>query len=331
MATRLVKSAKKRASRRGATHNKEAAPLTEIVINGDIHIPTQVNDLDSFRNWILSARRPQQGRFAWLNGKLWVEVYSELVNHLSVTELEKMRTKACGPDRQPRTEAKNGRHNRSGARDILIDEIVRIPRWVRDVDSYREWAFSADFPEHGRISFLNGKLWVDLCMETDIHSQIKTVITIVVGSIVLNEVLGRFYADKMLLTSRAVGLSQEPDAMFVSNARFAKGLAVLEKGDQSMEVSLSADMVLEVISKSSVKKDAVDANIVYAKAGIAEYWLVDSTIESPELVIMRLVGGKYVAARRHDGWMKSNVFGRSFRLTCKKDASGMSQFNLETK
>lgn len=328
MTTQFVKSITKR---RGVNAQDEAVPLTEIVVNGDVHIPAHVNDLETFRKWTLSARRPQYGRFAWLSGKLWVEVYSELVNHLSATELEKMRTKACGPERQRRTVAKNGRRDFAGAGDILIDEIVRIPHWVRDVDSYRQWAFSDDFPEHGRISFLNGKLWVDLCMETDIHSQIKTVITIVVGSIVLNEAMGRFYADNMLLTSSAFGLSQEPDAMFVSNARFAKGQAVLEKGDQSMEVSLSADMVLEVISKSSIKKDAVEAKIAYANAGIAEYWLVDSTIESPELVIMRLVAGKYVAARRHDGWVKSKVFGRAFRLTSRKDASGMSQFNLETK
>ncbi|MBM3993171.1 MAG: hypothetical protein FJ303_03300 [Planctomycetes bacterium] len=64
---------------------------------------------------------------------------------------------------------------------------------------------------------------------------------------------------------------------------------------------------------------------------MSEYWLADSTIETPELVIMRLVNGKYVAARRDDGWVKSHVFGRSFRLTCRKDVKDVSQFNLETK
>ena len=38
-----------------------------------------------------------------------------------------------------------------------------------------------------------------------------------------------------------------------------------------------------------------------------------------------------VTTRKHDGWIKSKVFGRSFRLTCRKDAKGMSHFNLETK
>ncbi len=93
----------------------------------------------------------------------------------------------------------------------------------------------------------------------------------------------------------------------------------------------AADLALEVVSKTSIEKDLVDSIDLYAKAGITEYWLVDSTVESPELVILRLVAGEYGAARRHDGWVKSNVFGRSVRLTCKKDAKGVSQFNLETK
>src|ERR1017187_519448 len=118
----------------------------------------------------------------------------------------------------------------------------------------------------------------------------------------------------MLLAQRAIGLSQEPDAMFISNARFEKGLAVLKKGGTSLEVSGSADMALEVISASSAVKDRTDLMKLYAKAGVAEYWLVDSTIETPELVIMKLVGGKYVTVRKHDGWVKSKVFSRSFRL-----------------
>lgn len=223
------------------------------------------------------------------------------------------------------------RSRRVRAADIVINGSVHIPPWVTDHDSFRRWAFSDEFPERGRYAFLGGTLWVDLSMETDIHNQIKSVITIVLGSIVLNEALGRFYVDGMLLTDRTIGLSNEPDAMFVSNTSLEKGIAALKMGDRSMELTGAADVVLEVVSKTSIEKDLVDSMDLYAKAGIAEYWLVDSTVESPELIIMRLVAGKYVAARRHDRWVKSNVFGRSFRLTSKLDARGMSQFHLETK
>jgi Uma2 family endonuclease len=215
--------------------------------------------------------------------------------------------------------------------EIVINGNVHIPSWVIDHDSFRRWAFSEAFPERGRFAWLDGRLWVDLSMETDFHSQIKTVITIVLGSIVLNEALGRFYADGMLISNKAIGLSCEPDAMFVSNSRLEKGQAQLQMGDKSLEINGSVDMALEVISKSSIDKDLGNAMQLYAKAAISEYWLVDSTIDSPELVIMRLRSGKYVAARKHGGWVRSHVFGRSFCLTCQKDANGLSQFNLETK
>ncbi len=135
----------------------------------------------------------------------------------------------------------------------------------------------------------------------------------------------------MLLTNRAAGLSCEPDAMFVSTKRLDSGRVTLKQGGKSMEITGSPDMALEVVSTSSVEKDLVDAITLYAKAGIREYWIVDATADSPELVIMRLVGGKYVAARKRHGWVASRVFGRSFRLTCKKDAKGTSQFALEAK
>jgi Uma2 family endonuclease len=322
MTTQIAKPKKKLAAKAVANTSGSTARTGDIIINGSVRIPPWVTDVDAYRRWAFSADFPETGRFSWLGDNLWVEVYSDLLVHLSDTAIAKMRAKAIEPIRRSPSDH---------AGDILIDELVRIPHWVRDVDSFHRWAFSDEFPEYGRFGFLGGNLWVDLCMEMNSHSQIKTVITIVAGSIVLRETLGFFYADKMLLTNRAIGIAQEPDAMFVSNARFEKGLAVLKEGDRSMELNGAPDMALQVISVSSVKKDMVDALDLYAQAGIAEYWLVDSTIETPELLIMRLVGGKYVKARKHDGWVKSKVFGRSFRLTCKKDAKGISHFNLETK
>ncbi|MSU78946.1 MAG: Uma2 family endonuclease [Gemmataceae bacterium] len=168
-------------------------------------------------------------------------------------------------------------------------------------------------------------------METEDHNYIRTIITVVVGSIILNEALGRWYADRMLLTHEGAGLSNEPDAMFVSFNRFANGLAVLKKGGTSKELIGSPNMTLEVIRKSSINKDRVALMAKYAQAGIDKYWLVDSTIETPVLEIYRLVSGKYVVARSNDGWVKSHLFGRSFRLTTRTGGDGVILFALKTK
>jgi Uma2 family endonuclease len=250
---------------------------------------------------------------------------SGVIINAMTTHLAKPRKKAAS------RRGANGHRNGARLGDIIINGSLHIPRWVVDHDSYRRWAFSDGFPTQGQFAFLDGEIWVDLSMETDFHNQIKSVITIVIGYLVLQERLGRFYVDGMLLTNPTVGLSTEPDAMFISNQRFAKGDAKLKSGRKSMEVSGSADMTLEVISKTSAVKDTVDLMDLYAKAGVREYWLVDSTLDSPELVIMRLVAEKYVAVRKREGWVKSRVFSRSFRLTSRTDADGLLQFELETK
>ncbi len=225
----------------------------------------------------------------------------------------------------------NGRNHTARIADIVINGSVHIPPWVADHDSFRRWACSENFPQRGQFFFLDGEFWVDLSMETLVHNQIKGVIGAVLTVLALNEALGRYLGDRMMLANLAVGLSCEPDGMFISEAAIAEGRAKLEDGNESLEVTGTPDMALEVISKTSIEKDTITLKDLYAKAGIAEYWLVDSTAQTPELVIMRLVARRYVTARKDNGWVKSNVFKRSFRLTSKLDVNKLAQFNLETK
>jgi Uma2 family endonuclease len=243
-----------------------------------------------------------------------------------------MTTPTLNSKKKPkRTRGANGRPNVARITDIVINGAAHLPPWITDHNSFRRWACSDDFPRRGQFFFLAGELWADLSMETLIHNQIKNTIAAVLTAIAFGESLGRFLADRMMLANIAAGLSCEPDGMFISSAAFADGRITLKNGDDSLEIIGTPDMALEVVSKTSVEKDAVTLKELYAKAGIAEYWLVDSTVEAPALEIYRLAAGRYVAARKHDGWVKSNVFGRAFRLACKKDAQGVSQFNLETK
>lgn len=214
---------------------------------------------------------------------------------------------------------------------IIIDGHIRIPAWVVDHASFRQWIYSDEFPQSGRIAFINNEVWVDLSMETLIHNRIKTIIAQVLATIMLNETLGEFFSDGMIITNANVGLSTEPDGCFVTTRTFDGGLVHLKKGEDSLELEGTPDMTLEVISKTSIMKDTVTLKELYAAAGVAEYWLVDSTTDQPILEIFRLKNGKYIATPNHDGWVKSNLFSRSFRLTNKPGQGGRTQFNLETR
>src|SRR2546430_17381753 len=118
---------------------------------------------------------------------------------------------------------------------IAVQEDIRIPTWVIDLESFRRWAQSDRFPERGRFSHLAGGLWVDLSMESLGHNEAKSEISTVLRGLVKAQKLGRFLLDRMLLTNPKVELSREPDGMFVSReplvterSRFEHGAAILE-------------------------------------------------------------------------------------------------------
>jgi Uma2 family endonuclease len=89
------------------------------------------------------------------------------------------------------------------------------------------------------------------------------------------------------------------------------------------------DMVLEVVSDSSVEKDTVVLRRAYAQAGIPEYWLVDARQEPLRFDILRRTERGYVAARRRSGWLHSDVFDCWFRLTAQPGGDGFPVFTLE--
>jgi Uma2 family endonuclease len=82
-----------------------------------------------------------------------------------------------------------------------------------------------------------------------------------------------------------------------------------------VEVEGSPDMVLEVVSASSVQKDTVDLFEGYWQAGIAEYWLVDVRKQPLRFDIYRYTSKGYRRTAKQGGWVHSGVFGKSFRLT----------------
>lgn len=97
-----------------------------------------------------------------------------------------------------------------------------------------------------------------------------------------------------------------------------------------MELEGSADMVLEVVSDSSVQKDNVILRDLYWRAGVTEYWLVDARGPEPSFQILRHTPRGYAPVRPRNGWLKSEVFGHSFKLTCGKDPIGHPLFTLLT-
>lgn len=212
---------------------------------------------------------------------------------------------------------------------------ITVPtRATASLASFREWAGDNDLPEKAKLCFHRGEVFVEMGTEQVFsHVDVKTEITTVLRVLVRQVKSGRMWAEGFLVTNADADLSCNPDAVFVSNESFTSERAKLVEGKEGGYVELlgSADMVLEVVSDSSEKKDNQTLFEAYYEAGVSEYWLVDARGEEIEFTIYKRGAKKFTATKKQDAWSKSVVFGKSFRLTRGRDATGKPEFTLEVK
>jgi Uma2 family endonuclease len=212
---------------------------------------------------------------------------------------------------------------------------ITVPaRATASLASFREWAGDNDLPEKVKLCFHRGEVFVEMGKEQIFtHVGVKTEIIAVLHQLTKSQRSGRVLADGLLLTHEKAEVSNNPDAVFVSNDTFKSKRIELVEGKEGGFVELvgSADMVLEVVSDSSEKKDNQTLFEAYYEAGVSEYWLVDARGKEIEFNIYKRGAKKFAVTKKQDGWVKSAVFGKSFRLTRGSDATGNPEFTLEVK
>lgn len=79
----------------------------------------------------------------------------------------------------------------------------------------------------------------------------------------------------------------QPDVLFISRER----LSIIRSS-----VMGAADLVAEVISPESRRRDRIDKRDLYEQHGVLEYWLIDPEAETIE--VLHLSGGEYQLAGR---------------------------------
>ena len=289
-----------------------------------LRVPGSVVDLNSFHQWVDSDEFPSNGRIDYLQGEVWVDM-----------ETDTERLSATGRGKRLVIPKRPGSLNGKAMCAVIIEaDNLCVPTWVTDLASFREWADSEDFPEYGRICYLEGEVWIDMSKEQlYTHNKLKTRYYIVLGTLVDAEKLGDFFSDGVSVVHPDADLSAVPEAVFLSNETLASGRVRLIEGARRglVEIEGSADMVLEVVSDSSVRKDTMRLRKLYWAAGVREYWLVDAREQPLSFEILRHTAKGFVSVRNQGGWLKSAVFGKSFRLTQQTDALGHPAFTLEVR
>lgn len=208
------------------------------------------------------------------------------------------------------------------------------PKSVVDIYSFRQWADSPEFPETGRIWWLCGEVWADMSKEQIFtHLRVKNEYSIVLTGLGNAEERGMFIPDGLLLSNFAADISGNPDGTYISYETLDSDRVRRIEGAEGgcVEIQGSPDMALEVVSDSSEHKDTVTLRKAYWEAGIREYWLVDVRKEFVVFEILRYTARGYVATRKQDDWVRSAVFGKSFRLLKKINRRGHPEFTLEVR
>lgn len=216
----------------------------------------------------------------------------------------------------------------------VIDGKISVPCWVVDLESFRRWTDCDDFPEQGRVWWLCGEVWADMSKEQIFtHLVVKNEYSFTLTGLAKTGKLGLFIPDGLLFSNFAGDICGNPDGTFLSNDTLRSDRIRLIEGAKSgyTELQGSPDMLLEVLSDSSVQKDYVTLRQAYWDAGVREYWLVDARKNPPTFDILCHTSRGFATRRKKDGWLKSDVFGKSFRLTQSTNALGHPEYALEVR
>jgi Uma2 family endonuclease len=138
----------------------------------------------------------------------------------------------------------------------------------------------------------------------------------------------------MRISSISGDVSAEPDLIFVADDAIESGRVKLipkatQEEEDFIEIEGPPDLVVEVVSDSSVAKDTKRLPKAYFDASVPEYWLVDARRENLVFRIHRRGPAGFVARRPdREGYQRSDVLGRRFRLDRHRDSRGHWKYDL---
>ncbi len=218
---------------------------------------------------------------------------------------------------------------------IRVDDSVEIPADINTLDDFRLWSRSDDFPRGPRIDFVSGHIEVTMVPEDAwFHSAPKSEIVCAIQNLMRKRRVGTVFTDGLRISSVKGNVSAEPDVVLLLHETLKSGRAVLvpsASGERHRYIELEGppDLVVEIVSDSSVTKDLKRLPPAYFAAGIAEYWLVDVRPKKFSFKIHHRGARKWHAAEvREDGCQYSMILDRWYRLQQQRLPDNVWQYDL---
>jgi Uma2 family endonuclease len=220
---------------------------------------------------------------------------------------------------------------------VLLDVEVEIPT-IQNLAEFRQWALSDNFPDRGRIDYIAGRIEVDMSPEDFFtHGTLKARVAAEICDRVEELDLGHTLIAETRISSVPGDVSAEPDVVVITHGAFDAGRVRLvpkasNEPDRFVEVEGGPDLVVEIISDSSVKKDTKRLPPAYFAAGVQELWLVDARGQEMVFQIHRRgVAGFEAVAGDDEGYQRSNVLDASFFLERARHQRGHWIYRLHQK
>lgn len=220
---------------------------------------------------------------------------------------------------------------------VVLDDSVTIPPGIDSLEKFRQWALSPDFPERGRIDYIRGMIEVDMMPERLIsHGGVKSAVVRRLTQRVLDSDLGEVAIGQMRVSSPASALSCEPDLLVMLHETIELGRVELtparDDPNDFVEILGGPDLVVEIVSRSSVAKDTRRLPPAYFEAGVREFWLIDARDDELRFQIFRRGKDGFVETDVDDeGFQNSSVLDRRYRLMRERGRRGEWRFVLEEK
>jgi Uma2 family endonuclease len=217
---------------------------------------------------------------------------------------------------------------------VLLDQGIEIPT-INSLAEFRRWALSDEFPERGRIDYVAGRIEVDMSPEDLFtHGTLKTVIGTRVHQRVEALDLGHTFIGETRISSVPGDVSAEPDVVVLPHAALEEGRVVLTpkasgQPDRFVEVEGGPDLIVEILSDSSERKDLRRLPTAYFQAGVREFWLMDARAELMFAIQGRGADSFQSVPADPDGFQRSAVLDTSFRLERTRHQRGHWVYRLQ--
>ncbi len=212
---------------------------------------------------------------------------------------------------------------------------LTLPTSAMTLAGFRAWLLSDACPEKGVFGFLDTEIYIDTGPERlNSHNAVKSELIRALATLVREADLGLYFSNGVPLSSESANLSTTPDAMVCLWATLESNKARLVPSadeDDSVEIEGTPDVVIEVVSPYSQRKDFERLPDLYHRAGIPEFWRIDARGPRIDFQIQQRGEQGYTAVPRRGGWQRSAVLGRRFRLERRRDRLGLWQYTLSVR